>query len=76
LDEDGYRAAASAESPINMKRFVCRVVDKINCRVIDLPSLMAFVPYYNGLVSHQTYQFLENELTTICHTGGKWVQPK
>lgn len=76
LDQAGYSVAASAESPINMKRFVCRVVDKIGCRVTDLPSLMAFVPYYNGLVSHQTYRFLENELITICHTGGKWVQPQ
>lgn len=75
LDEAGYRIAAAANSPINMKRFVCRVVSKIGCKVTDLPSLMGFVPYYSGLESHQTYKHLESELTTICHQGGKWVMP-
>jgi hypothetical protein len=75
LDEAGYKIAAAADSPINMKRFICRVVDKIECRVTDYSALMAFVPYYSGLVSHQTYAHLQNELVTLCHTGGKWVVP-
>lgn len=75
LDEAGYKISASANSPINMKRFVCRVVGKLECRVTDLASLMAFVPYYSGSITEQTYQHLESELTTLCHAGGKWVVP-
>jgi len=75
LDEAGYKIAASADSPINMKRFVCRVVGKLECRVQDMASLMAFVPYYSGLISAQTYAHLESELSTLCHAGGKWVVP-
>jgi len=76
LDEAGYKIASAADSPLNMKRFVCRVVGSIGCRVIDLSALMAFVPYYSGHVSHQTYKHLESELTTLCHAGGKWVVPR
>jgi len=75
LDEAGYVIAAAAESPVNMKRFVCRTISKIGCRVSELSALMAFVPYYSGLVGHQTYGRLEAELTTLCHIGGKWVVP-
>lgn len=75
LDEAGYKVAAAADSPINMKRFICRVVGTLDCYVNDLPSLMAFVPYYSGMVSQQTYKKLVSELTTLCHTGGKWVSP-
>jgi len=75
LDEAGYKIAASAGSPINMKRFICRVSSKIGCRVTDLSSLMAFVPYYSGAVSSQTYNRLETELATLCHTGGQWLSP-
>jgi len=75
LDEAGYKIAASAGSPINMKRFICRVSSKIGCRVTDLSSLMAFVPYYSGAVSSQTYNRLETELATLCHTGGQWLTP-
>jgi len=76
LDEAGYKVAASGDhSPVNVKRFVCRVVRKIDCRITDLPSLMAFVPYYSGLASRQTYMHLESELTTLCHAGGKWIVP-
>jgi len=76
LDEEGYRVLAQLESPINTKRFICRVVDKIDCKVVDLPSLFGFVPYYRGVASHQTYRHLEEELTMICHLGGKWIVPK
>lgn len=74
LDEVGYHITASAESPINMKRFVCRVVAKIGCKVTDQASLLGFVPFYSGIVAHQTYRNLEYELTTLCHAGGRWVQ--
>lgn len=76
LDEAGYQVTAAEDSPINMKRFICRVVDKIDCEVNDLPSLYGFVPHYSGTVSHQTYQHLEAELKIICHSGGKWIEPK
>lgn len=75
MDEAGYLVAASADSPVNMKRFVCRVTEKIGCKVTELPALMAFVPYYSGLASHQSYAFLEAELITLCHAGGNWVVP-
>jgi hypothetical protein len=73
LDEAGYLTTASAESPLNMKRFICRVVDKIGCRVTDVSSLMAFVPSYSGLVNRKAYVGLEAELAALCHAGGQWV---
>lgn len=76
LDEAGYKIAAAADSPVNMKRYVCRVIGSIGCRAVDLSALMAFVPYYSGSVSHQTHRRLEAELTTLCHAGGKWVVPR
>jgi len=75
LDEPGYKIAAAAESPINMKRFICRTIQLIECKVTDVSALMAFVPYYSGLVSHQSYANLESELEVLCHAGGKWVKP-
>lgn len=75
LDEIGYQTAATADSPINMKRFICRVVSKIGCKVNDLSSLLAFVPYYSGVAGTQTYSRMETELITKCHAGGLWVSP-
>mmetsp|Transcript_57157 Transcript_57157/g.90593 ORF Transcript_57157/g.90593 Transcript_57157/m.90593 type:complete len:639 (-) Transcript_57157:13-1929(-) len=76
LDEAGYQITAVADSPINMKRFVCRVADKIDCEVTNLAALYGFVLYYSGSVSNQTYQSLEDELKTLCLTDGKWLQAK
>jgi hypothetical protein len=76
LDEAGYKIAARADSAINMKRFVCRVIGKIGCKVNNdgFEALMGFVPYYSGVDTVQSYARLESELTTLCHVGGKWVQ--
>jgi len=76
LDEAGYRITAAAESPINMKRFVCRVAAMLGCKVVDEAALYGFVPYYSGLVKTQTYSTLEFEVETLCHAGGKWVTVK
>jgi len=73
LDESGYKVLASLDSPVNTKRFVCRVVEHINCKVVDFAGLMGFVPYYSGVAAHQTYDHLESELKMLCHAGGKWV---
>jgi hypothetical protein len=76
LDQEGYQICALDEhSPINMKRFICRVVDKIGCQVVDYAALIGFVPYYSGAVSEQSYGHLVGELQLLCHTGGKWVTP-
>lgn len=75
LDEAGYQSAAAGQSPINVKRFVCRVVAKLQCQVTDLPSMMGFVLDYNGSKKHQTYAHLEAVLATLCQAGGKWVVP-
>jgi len=75
LDEAGYHGLAELDSPPNMKRFVCRVVDKIFCKVRDESSLELFVPYYSSLEKHETYEHLEQELLEICHAGDKWVVP-
>jgi hypothetical protein len=73
LDEAGYQTAARQDSPINMKRFICRVVDSINCRVKNYADLMGFIPHYSGVAAHQTYAHLESELKILCHAGGKWI---
>jgi hypothetical protein len=75
LDEEGYQLCTMADSPINMKRFICRVVHKIGCRVTSYAALVGFVPYYSGAVSEQTYAHLEDELKILCHGRGKWVEP-
>lgn len=76
LSEAGYQAAVQTSSAINMKRFICRVADKLDCEVTDYASLMGFVPYYSGAVSHQTYAMLEHEMEILCHAGGKWLRVK
>lgn len=76
LSEAGYQSAVRTSSAINMKRFICRVADKLDCEIIDYASLMGFVPYYSGAVSNQTYDMLEHEIEILCHTGGKWVRVK
>lgn len=73
LDEAGYKLTVAHENPLNMKRFVCRVVAKIGCRVSSLASLMAFVPY--ELASKTSYQHLQSELTVLCHARDAWVVP-
>jgi len=75
LDQVGFRITSASESPINMKRFVCRVTAKIGCKVTDGVALLGFVPYFSGLVAKQTYSNLESELNTLCRAEGKWVAP-
>jgi len=75
LDEAGFSAVAQTGTTSNMKRFVCRVVDKILCKVIDEGSLMTFVPYFSSLSNHETYAHLEQELSEICRAGDKWAVP-
>jgi len=75
LDEVGYKTLAQVESLTNMKRFICRVAEHIQCKVIDNSSLMAFVPTYSSVASHQDYAHLESELTALCHAGDKWLVP-
>jgi len=74
IDEEGYQIVASTNSSLSMKRFICRTVEKIKCTVVDLPSLMAFVPY--EMVSQKTFAHLESELTVLCHARDAWVVPK
>jgi len=86
LDEAGYTTVKNAaRAPAqrganNMKRFVCRVISKIKCKVTDSSSLLGFVDYYDGSPNNQQqpvrkYQRLESELATLCHAGGKWIVP-
>lgn len=74
LDEAGYKIVAAADSTVNMKRFVCRVVANIGCSVTDEPALMSFLPYYSG-TKRQTYKRLESEVTSLCRAGGRWLSP-
>lgn len=75
LDEAGYKIAVAADSIINMKRFVCRVVDDMKCVVIDYNALMAYVPHHLGSVIHRSYSDLQTELATLCESADKWVVP-
>lgn len=79
LDEPGYNTAALSHSPINMKRFICRVIAKLNCKVNDGTALIGFVPFYyvvgEGTIVTETYAHLESELSILCNAGGKWVTP-
>jgi hypothetical protein len=75
FDEAGYHGLAELNSPTNMKRFICRIADKIFCNVVDKASLELFVPYYGSLDRHETYEHLEQELLEICHEAGKWLVP-
>lgn len=63
LDDSGYKIVVAADSNINMKRFVCRVVDKIDCTVIDYSGLMAFLPWDLGSSIHKNYSTVESELS-------------
>jgi len=73
LDEAGYKITTATDSHLNMKRFICRTVAKIGCKVADLAPLLAFVPY--ELSTQMSYQHLQGELTVVCHSRGKWVVP-
>jgi hypothetical protein len=75
LDEAGYKTLDQLHSLPNMKRFVCRVVEKTHCKVTDNLNLMAFVQTYSSVSSHQDYAHLQDELTALCHAGDKWVVP-
>jgi len=70
LDQDGYRRAAETDSPINMKRFICRTIAFLGCRATDMSALMGFVT-----TKPITFSRLEYELKTLCRTGGNWVVP-
>jgi hypothetical protein len=74
LDMAGYKIAAAADSVINMKRFVCRTLEKMQCAAFDFPSLMTFVTYYRESVSIESYDHLVTELTILCENGHKWVR--
>lgn len=79
MNERGYKHLAELGNPIQMKTFICRVIEKIHCKVQSGDSLDAFVPYYSSLASNETYGHLEKELTEICHAGDKWaksIRPK
>jgi hypothetical protein len=75
LDEAGYQSVAKLSSPTNMKRFMCRVVEKIYCKVNNAESLAAFVPYYGSVAKGETYAHLEQELLEICQAQDKWASP-
>lgn len=76
MDEGGYQVAVASHSSVNMKRFVCRVIDSLGCKATDLSSLMGFLPFFNGVNGKQTYGKLRTELESLCHAGGKWVVTK
>jgi len=73
LDEAGYKLTVERESPVNMKRYICRVVAEIGCKVASLAPLLAFVPY--EIASQTSYQHLQSELTVLCHARDAWVVP-
>lgn len=75
LDEVGFKIVAFANSPSNMKRFICRLVAGVGCRVMDLSALMAFASYYSRPVgeTQQTFKQLETDLVTLCNAPGNWL---
>jgi len=75
LGEVGFKSVAETGSASDMKRFVCRVVEGIGCRVTDPSGLMNIVP---GCSWHyrKTYEDLESTLSSICRAGGNWVVPQ
>lgn len=75
LDEMGYKIVAAQDSVVNMKRFICRVVDKLNCKVTDYDSLMKYAPNHSGLANRANYQHLMDELSILCNSGTSWVSP-
>lgn len=76
LDEVGYKIVATAGSTTDIKRFICRVVSSIACKVVDRSALMDFAPQYIGPVTEtKNYKHLKTELTSLCNGGGKWVIP-
>lgn len=76
LDEMGYKIVAAQDSPINMKRFICRVVAKLDCQVTDYASLMDYSPNHAGLANRANYQHLEDELSLLCYSAEtSWLSP-
>jgi hypothetical protein len=63
----------AADSPVHMKRFICRVIGSVGCRVTDLSALVAIVSYYTGAASELQYTTLQSDLTTLCQAGGKFA---
>jgi hypothetical protein len=76
LDEVGYKIVATAGNSTDIKRFVCRIVSSIECKVVDRSALMEFAPHYVGPVTEEkNYKHLKTELTSLCNGGAKWVVP-
>jgi len=73
LDQDGYRSVTSAESPEHMKRFICRVVANVGCRVTDVSALVTIVSYYMGAANDIRYESLATDLSDLCRAGDKFV---
>lgn len=83
LDEVGFNTIATTGSTSDMKRFVCRVVAGMGCRVADPSGLTPFVPFYSSTVAipllrwpyRKTYATLESRLSALCVSGGTSYVP-
>jgi hypothetical protein len=73
LDEVGYKIVTSADSPVQMKRFICRVLGSVSCSATDLSALVAIVSYYVGAANEIGYSTFRSDLTTLCQGGDKFV---
>lgn len=83
LDAVGYEISATTGTSSDVKRFVCRIVSSMACKVTDLSALMDFVARYGQpemrVTAQQTtesYRALTAELLANCRTDGKWIVPQ
>jgi len=76
LDEEGYVSVAETRDNVAMTDFIRRVVDKMGLKVRDEGGFSGMVQFFSGIVSQQSYQKLEAELTRTAEedkVSQKWV---
>jgi hypothetical protein len=77
LDQAGYVQVSALQDDDEMKEFIMRMVEKYDCKVVEIGGLMGIVPWFSGTTSTQDIQKLEDTLLFAVLTRSKpWLSYK
>jgi hypothetical protein len=75
LSQEGYEALAALRSDCAMMMFMMRVVQDLQCEVVEESPMKGMVPFYSGTQGMQDYIELHTELQGACHMTDNWIKP-
>lgn len=74
LTEAGYKSVADLRDDHHMKKFILRVMRKLDCQLVDEGGLMGIIPWFSGTIATQSLENLEGALLfEILGNGKPWL---